>query len=288
MDGTHRKRPNPFKQIYVIGGCLNDRYFCPAALFCLVPNHEAATYFIILQFLKENVNKVPKKIIIDFEQAMLKTIHTVYDGGVEITGCFFHFKTNILKNMKSKGSGVYFNSNEAAKQAVRLILCLPYCPPGYVIDVYEAVVLEHIDEFNLDEREEFRKFMEYFESTYLGKPKRRGKTRWPPSFSIDKWNIYHEILNDTPMTNNGLEQWNGQLNANQPGKQTVQKSIRAFQREVTIAEVKRAEITGGTYRDQHPGRTKKLVDRNNKLKLIIVNFELDSCKDFVNKILPFV
>ena len=53
LDGTHRKTPAPFSQIYIIGGMQNSR-FLPAC-YCLVPNHESVTYTIILNFLKDFV-----------------------------------------------------------------------------------------------------------------------------------------------------------------------------------------------------------------------------------------
>ena len=70
---------------------------------------------------------------------------------------------------------------------------------------------------------------------------------------LDTWNLYHKIVYDTPTTNNGLEQWNGQYNQNQKGRQTVQKAIRGFRREVSFGEVKCSELSSGTFRISNPG-----------------------------------
>ena len=45
----------------------------------------------------------------------------------------------------------------------------------------------------------------------------------------------------------------GEWNRNQPGKLTVDNSIRAFQRETSVAKVKRADINSGIYCDLHLG-----------------------------------
>ena len=121
LDGTHRKTPAPFSQIYIIGGMQNSR-FLPAC-YCLVPNHESVTYTIILNFLKDFVKESPKRFLLDFEIAMFKSILEVF-GKVFITGCQFHFVQNIEKNIKKKGLMKICTDNPLIKNAIKMIYVL--------------------------------------------------------------------------------------------------------------------------------------------------------------------
>ena len=194
------KTPRPFKQVYIFGGFINN-HFIPA-LYLLLPNHETATYKVVYQFLKTNITKVPKKIVMDFERTVLQTVDVVYEGTIGISGCHFHFKNSLEKQIRKKGCLKLFNDSEPFKYAVRMLRSLVYCPPGFVTDLFTKVILQYINEQKLENCPEMKEFFKYFVNTYIGLTKRRG--RHPPMFGLDTWSLYHEIVYDTPTTNNGL------------------------------------------------------------------------------------
>ena len=68
-DGTYKKCPNPFVQIYVIGGVL-EGHFLPG-IYCLLPDHSTESYSHVFEFNQSIVKKPPVKVIIDFELATL-------------------------------------------------------------------------------------------------------------------------------------------------------------------------------------------------------------------------
>ena len=86
-DGTYKKCPNPFVQIYVIGGVL-EGHFLPG-IYCLLPDHSTESYSHVFEFIQSNV-KNPVKVIIDFELATLNAWRKIYPG-VKVTGCLYHF-----------------------------------------------------------------------------------------------------------------------------------------------------------------------------------------------------
>ena len=53
IDGTRKKCPQPFSQIYVIG--VIDSEHCLPALYCLLPNHSTECYEIVFNFITEKL-----------------------------------------------------------------------------------------------------------------------------------------------------------------------------------------------------------------------------------------
>ena len=99
----------------------------------------------------------------------------------------------------------------------KLLKSLVYCPPGFVNDVYATFIVPFFYENNLNIVPEMLRFKDYFEKTYIGKAKKRGRGRFPGTFPLDFWNIYHEIMQGTAKTNNSLEQLNREINQNIKG-----------------------------------------------------------------------
>ena len=104
-----------------------------------------------------------KTIIIDFELAAINAICSNFVS-TKITGCFYHFKNNLLKNLMKKNSK--YKQCEHCIEVYKLIQALPYVPPGFVTEVYNKniVILNKTsvcDKMNT--------FCYYFEKTYVGK-----------------------------------------------------------------------------------------------------------------------
>ena len=62
-DGTHKKCPNPFVQIYVVGGVL-EGHFLPS-IYCLLPDHSTDSYSYVFKFIQSIVKKKPVQVIIN-------------------------------------------------------------------------------------------------------------------------------------------------------------------------------------------------------------------------------
>ena len=276
MDGTHEKTPNIFKQIYIVAGVYKDEHVLPA-VFALLPSHDSNCYSELLSFLKGEFSKEPHRIIMDFEKAMLKSVQEIYPR-TEITGCAFHFQQNIMKQIRKKGCMSHFNKDADLKKLVKMLYALMYAPPGFVVDLYTKVVESFVEEHNLHEIYVVRNFVVYFANTYIGKKKRRG--RFPPVFAIDIWNQYHEVTKNTPSTNNGIEQFNSELNHNNPGKQTVYTIIKAFKREVRYGEVKRLEYLNSTNKEANPGRKEAVQRRRSEIAGIAQAYSHDNPTPF--------
>ena len=85
-------------------------------------------------------------------------------GGGGIAGCTFHI-FQIGKQARKKGCGGLFDTNEDAKTLLKMIKSLCYCPPAYIVGIFDSIIHPFISEKGLDESSELCKFMKYFEYT---------------------------------------------------------------------------------------------------------------------------
>ena len=235
--------------------------------------------------MKNSISNSPDNFLLDFEVSVFKSIREVY-GNVGISGCTFHLFQNLRKQARKKGCGGLFDTNEDAKTLLKMIKSLCYCPPAYIVDIFDSIIDPFITEKGLDESSELCKFMKYFEDTYVGGQARRG--RKPPMFAHETWNIFHTLQANKPSTNNSIEQLNREWNFNQKGKQTVYTAIKGFRREVLFSDVKHSELLNGTYIEPNPGRKKKLATNRKRKCELMSSFQYDKCDEFVQKIIKLI
>ena len=284
-DGTHRKSPIPFKQIYIVCG-VHDHHALPAA-FCLLPNHLKETYDIVFQFLKSNLDYSPEKIIMDFEIAAINSF-LKHNLSSRITGCHFHWKQNMRKNMRKR---TIFEENEAMEKVLKMIYTLPFIPPGFVVQSFTDYIEKFLVDNKLDNHAELKVFMNYLVKYYIGKPwagKARKRGRHAPVFAINHWNIFHEYMGELPATNNSLEQLNGEFNKNQPGSQTIYSFIEGINRELQFAIVKRREIDSGVYQTHAAGRNHSNLKIKRRIKAILLSFSIDDLDGFFSSMSYYV
>ena len=93
-----------------------------------------------------------------------------------------------------------------------MIKSLCYCPPAYIVNILDSIIVPFISDKGLDESSRLCKFMKYFQDTYVGGQACRG--RKPPMFVHETWNIFHALQAIKPSTNNSIEQFNCEWNFN--------------------------------------------------------------------------
>ena len=67
--------------------------------WALLPGKSSAVYTFLIDAVVEKLNSDgtahrPQRISLDFEAAMIKVLQNKFPG-VDITGCFFHFRKNL-------------------------------------------------------------------------------------------------------------------------------------------------------------------------------------------------
>ena len=238
LDGTFKTSPLLFHQIYFIFGITDTGKTIPAC-FCLLPNKKCyGTLFSVLKGLLDDAT-CPEKTMVDFEKGVHNRVVEFFPG-VTISGCLFHFKQCVRRNMSERGCLTLYNDDVEFQQLVAMIYCLPFVPPDAVVDTYDSVVKPYFDEhFNVwaenDYEVETLDFMNYFERTFIGQLTRTG--RRAALFKVDNWNHYNEVINDDFVTtNNGLESYNSSWTPCIPRNASVWSVIESFQKEDSLSK----------------------------------------------------
>ena len=145
------------------------------------------------------------------------------------------------------------------------------------------------EEENQEEAANFEKALEdyvaYFEVTYLGKVNLRTEMRGRPRFKNEQWNHFDIVPNDSgEMTNNTSEAFNALMKM-APNIFTI---LKAIQDEDGISNAKfRAALTGNVSSNPNSSRTKRYIERKNKLKGLLEQYGTLELKDYVEALMSF-
>ncbi len=93
----------------------------------------------------------------------------------------------------------------------------------------------------------FQCMLDYLEEFYIGKLIGKSKNnRQGPLFPIAIWNVHDRVMNDNHRTNNSLESWHKQFEADLDMKHpTINRLIEAFRKEQRNTEMNYIQLTGG-------------------------------------------
>ena len=80
------------------------------------------------------------------------------------------------------------------------LLALAFVPVSDVIKAFELIA----DDLSGDDGE---KLLNYFETTWIGEPKRRGTGQKKEDFPMELWNVHDRVCTNLPCSNNSIEGW---------------------------------------------------------------------------------
>ena len=131
---------------------------------------------------------------------------------------------------------------------VKKLLVLAFVSVSDVIKAFDLIA----DDFN-----DAEKLLDYFESTWIGEPKRRGTGRKKSEFPIELWNFYDRVSANLPRSTNSIKDWHNafakRVSIVHP---TINKLIDKIRREQSKFEVDIAQIRQG-----HEPKPKKAAYR---------------------------
>ena len=97
LDGTFKNAPKQSYQILTVHAVIDKITFVCAYIFSV--NKNTQTYVIALEQLRNMVfPKNLKKVMVDFESALMKSAISVFPG-ITLKGCWFHFTQAIRKKI---------------------------------------------------------------------------------------------------------------------------------------------------------------------------------------------
>ncbi|RNA35029.1 Ragulator complex LAMTOR3 [Brachionus plicatilis] len=188
IDGTFKNSPKMFYQMVTVHAAINNQTYPCAYIF--LQNKITTTYVIAFEQLRNICfPKNLKRVMIDFELALMKSVISVFPG-VQLMGCWFHFTQAIRKNVFSNGlKAIYLNDWKFRfwiKRFMTLAL-IPIDKLQHAIDI----IIEELPEKN----SKYISFIKYFQKQWLN-----------GAISPQIWN-----LNSQKRTNNDLEGFHSKL-----------------------------------------------------------------------------
>ncbi|CAF1603396.1 unnamed protein product [Adineta ricciae] len=97
----------------------------------------------LFQRLKEEAirkNKIfkPKRIVSDFELALVSAVHTEFPNSLH-SGCYFHFLQAIHRNIANLGLASEYKENETIREQCRQLMALSLMPPAEVEKQFKRI-----------------------------------------------------------------------------------------------------------------------------------------------------
>jgi hypothetical protein len=140
-----------------------------------------------------------QKVTVDFELPLALAFKAVAPlvvlGELVLEGCFMHYCSAIVKNMKSFGlASVYTDETTGFRHFIAKIFALAFMPPDAVTDVLNYLLLHKLPESvtNSVHAQALQDFLDYYTSQWV----QNGDV------PIDVWNVYYRVDH---RTNNDLE-----------------------------------------------------------------------------------
>jgi hypothetical protein len=203
-----------FVQVYVIMARFNSGKALPCC-WALLPNKSEDTYQLMWDAVIRKVNKdgaenhKPMLISVDFEAAVLKILRNRFEG-VKIVGCMFHQRQAIWKKIQDLGLSTLFYRDGDFQEMVHMVYALSYVPEDKIVEYYESIVLQRIEEKlsqdpsedreENDEstwlywREEITALAAYLDYTWIGRRGARSGRRGRPLFAHELWNQFDVLV----------------------------------------------------------------------------------------------
>ena len=142
MDGTFKKCPKPFKQLYMVHAYVASHPI--PCVFAAMTHKTAASYKFLLRKIKEIIagrgdhQWAPNQVMTDFEAAISNAIGSELAGTVH-TGCYFHFTQALFRRILSDGLKRRFCIDNNFKMNYYLKCAMAFLPQELVSLADESV-----------------------------------------------------------------------------------------------------------------------------------------------------
>ena len=289
MDGTFSACPEMFYQVFFVFVTTDSGKTIPAA-YSLLPDKQC--YEVLFEEIKKALNNSngPDKVMVDYEKGLHNKFSSVFSD-TEISGCLFHFKQCIRRNLSDKGCLKLYNSDAHFQEFVSMLYSLPFVPETGVVDTFVDVIKPFYDDHYNEWAaagydEEITSFYTYFERTFIGFKTR--KSRKAPLFEIALWNHYNSIIkNDFLLTNNGCEAYHSSWNPTIPKNASVWTVIESFIKEDSLAKVTHNEVLRGEHQAHNSSRVNNLKAKQKQLHSICENASKYTARNYMEAIQKF-
>uniref|UniRef100_A0A0L8HB40 MULE transposase domain-containing protein n=1 Tax=Octopus bimaculoides TaxID=37653 RepID=A0A0L8HB40_OCTBM len=214
MDGNFAMAPGVFSQLNIICVPLGNNYVTLVSV--LLPNKYRETYQELLQALvnKRQQPSLPVQldtIMTDFEDAVLRSVQTVWEQNASRQGCFYQLIQSTCQKIQDLDLTNPYNTDEEFQNFVGMLDGLAFLPLPQVQAGMQ--VLRNIAP------NEAQDLLDYFDSTYVfGLYRQRDAgglvmnlRHAPTMFPPELWNQHDATVNGNLHTNNICEGCNNKF-----------------------------------------------------------------------------
>ena len=195
VDGTFKSCPNSYYQIIHIAGFFPDINSIIPIFMIPLSGKNLYLYNCVFEDVKKilvdngiNINKIPNRIITDFEKGLLKSIKTNFPKSI-IDGCYFHFVKLLWS--KAKQFGLCKKKNlKFSKILIFLLKIIPFLP----LDE-KNLVFDKIDTFFSNNKDKYWKMLAYYKKNWLNNNYINFSELSQEEY-INRTNSFHARLND--------------------------------------------------------------------------------------------
>ena len=260
-DGTFKVCPEMFFQLYSVHALINKRV--SPCVFVLLPHKTGITYQRFFNELSNHINNGPISMMFDFEIGAINAACQAFPG-LGTNGCFSIF-ASMSKKVQAVGLQQRYNDDAGFALHIRMIMALAFVRPADVIATFEDLC----DEIRQRFQDDLDEVLDYFEDTYIGRP-RRNRQRAAPTFSINLWNVFQRAQTELPRTNNNIEGWHHHFQGICMGHHlTFWKFITKLQSE---ADLNRLDMIQGQAGHPPPARRQRYQDVNRRIVDIVEDY----------------
>ncbi|BAF45556.1 GfV-C17-ORF1 [Ichnoviriform fumiferanae] len=265
-DGTFFKGKSLFTQLYTIHGGYEGNVV--PLIYIFLPNKSKEIYRTVLMKLKGFIPDIKlQRLMVDFEMAFIIACREVFPN-VKIKGCYFHFRQAISRHICQSSLGSLYNRDLELAHEIKKICALMFVPSENVLSSYEKLKKSSYYAENIEVLSEL---LSYFETTWIGTPKRRNRGQKAPLFEIEMWNHYSSVVNGEPRTNNNVEGWYRRLSSRTlKNNSTFWAILDLIISEQGFAEVRIEQTDAGHKLNK---KRKKYKDYDERLKTVVDNYK---------------
>ena len=219
--------------MYILYAQIESGAYVPCA-FALLPDKEAETYYRLFGAIHDaltnggSIDVSPEDCAFDFEASPIAEFSKFWPD-TNISGCLFHFKQAILRQVDGKGCRRLYNRSIQFHTIVNKCACLALCPLDSIEEYFLLVEQEFREQEDSFDPEAQAWFF-YFQKTYIGSMNHRTGNRKAPLIARKIWNKHQEILDGKETTSNRAEAFNRAFGVRSDTNKTFWSTIESFKR----------------------------------------------------------
>jgi len=132
MDDTFFTVPRLFYQLSTIF-VVHESHVFPAC-FVLLTRKTKVLYKAVFEHITTLVpNFAPENVMADYEDASVHALREVFDNGLIVKGCWFHFSNFVIKRVRSVGLTDGFHNDAMVRKCIKALTCLPLLPHDQIV-----------------------------------------------------------------------------------------------------------------------------------------------------------